>query len=242
MDLKEFDIDLPYLAEIKRVQAIMEERGCLFQEATKIDYEMNWKGMRRTIRLETRCMTSMFERLFNKLKTEDCWKVLVECVSEIKEERILNFSGVCTVQVPFSYREFLESDDENKKIASLEILMEGIRIVALYKGWIIEPFERVYRSIKEQLYKNDWVWKKPLKSPDGKYIAEVLCQHNVKSMDIVLIVKAKDGTEVNRNKIISELPDEFAYAKHLGKLEWLSINEVALVSKKGDNSWSTQIE
>lgn len=241
MDLKGFDLDLPYIADEVRIKAIMEERCYPYQEATKIDYQLNWKELRRSFRLETRCITSMFERLFGKMKTEDCWKILVECVPHIKEERILNFSGVCTVQVQFSYKDFCEKDDDNKKVDSLEILMQGIRKVAQTKGWSIDPFDKVYASIKEQQYINDWVWKKPLDSPNGKYLAEVLCQHNVKSMNIVLLVKEKDGTEVIRTKVITELPDEFAYAKHLGKLQWLSDNEVVLMNQKGDRNWSTHI-
>ncbi|HHY73855.1 MAG TPA: hypothetical protein GX497_11690 [Bacillus bacterium] len=243
MDLKEFDLDLPYLVNEAKIQSIMKDRGCSYQEATKFDYEQNWKELRRSFRLETRCMTSMFERLFGKLKTEDCWKILVECVSDIKEERVLNFSGVCTVQVKFGVNDFLESDEYNKKVATLELLIQGIRKVVQKYGWNEDSFNHVYSLIKETQYINEWVWKKPVKSPDGKYVAEVICQHNIKSMDISILVKEKGGSQaIKKNSIISELPDEFAYAKHLGQLQWLSNFEVVLINKKGDHSWSTLVD
>jgi hypothetical protein len=42
--------------------------------------------------------------------------------------------------------------------------------------------------------------------------------------------------------VISELPDEFAYAKHLGEVKWLSDNKALLVNRKGDKTWTANFE
>jgi hypothetical protein len=106
----------------------------------------------------------------------------------------------------------------------------------------LEPFSKVYDEIKEHGYRNEWVWKKPLKSPDRNLTAEVYCQHNVKSMDISIVIRNKNGDLRLPHLIISELPDEFAYARHLGKLIWLSNKEVALISKDETQEWKVSIE
>lgn len=67
MDLKEFDLDLPYVADEGKINSVILEKGCLRNEATKFDYEANWKDKRRAFRLETRCISAMFEIIFGKM-------------------------------------------------------------------------------------------------------------------------------------------------------------------------------
>jgi len=38
-----------------------------------------------------------------------------------------------------------------------------------------------------------------------------------------------------------DLPDEYAYAKHLGNLSWSDEKSVILINKKGDQSWTVSI-
>lgn len=235
MYLTEFDLDLPYVADDEKIKVIMEQENCQYYDASKMDYDLNWKEKRRSFRLETRCVTAMYERLFGKMKNEDCWKVLVECVENITETRILNLSGVVTVQVKFNYDEFCYKNEIEKKIATLNLLMEGIEKVANNKSWSFEQFKDVSLEITETRYLNEWIWKKSVMNPNKNYYAEVLCQHYITSMDISIMIRQKKGVEIQRKKIISELPDEFAYAKHLGELKWLSDVEVALINKKGND-------
>lgn len=242
MYLKEFDLDLPYVVDDEKIKSIMSEKKCQYHDATQMDYNLNWKGKRRLFRLETRCVTAMYERLFGKMKTEDCWKILVECVENITEERILNLSGVVTVQVKLSFDEFSFLSEIEKKRNALNLLMKGIEKISSNKNWALEPFREVTSQIEQTEYSNEWVWKKAIKSPDKNYYAEILCQHNVNSMDISILIWQKNGVLIQREVVISELPDEFAYAKHLGELKWMSDVEVALINKKGDNMVSIKLE
>ncbi|WKL02065.1 hypothetical protein Q0F98_38040 [Paenibacillus amylolyticus] len=91
-------------------------------------------------------------------------------------------------------------------------------------------------------YVNEWTWRKTVKSPNKKYNAKVICHHNVESMDIFLSILQRDGTQVLLEKVISEQPDEFAYAKHLGELTWVSDFEVALINKNGTEQFSATLE
>lgn len=52
----------------------------------------------------------------------------------------------------------------------------------------------------------------------------------------------KNGEKIQRNLVISELPDEFAYSKYLGELRWISDTEVALYNKKSDEMVSVEIQ
>ena len=61
--------------------------------------DRNWKDLRRAFVYESKCMTSMVERLFKPVVTKDCWKIIVECVDTISNPAIMNLLGVYTVQV-----------------------------------------------------------------------------------------------------------------------------------------------
>lgn len=183
----------------------------------------------------------MFERLLGQVKTPDCWKILIECVEDISEQRILNYSGVYTVQIKFDYSSFICKSDFEKKKQVLELIMEGVKIVSNHEGWNLEPFEEVGSKIVESNYENKWIWKKPVKSKNKKISAEIICYHAVKNIDIYIVLKDKTGQELVKKKIISELPNEFAYSKHLGKIKWISDSQVVLVNQNGDNEWSVNL-
>ncbi|WP_336758340.1 hypothetical protein [Paenibacillus sp. USHLN196] len=51
MYLKEFDLDLPYILNDESIESIMKIQKCEYNEATKLDYELNWKWKRRSFRL-----------------------------------------------------------------------------------------------------------------------------------------------------------------------------------------------
>lgn len=240
--LKAFDLDLPYVIDDENVESIMKEEKCEYDDATKKDYELNWKWKRRSFSLETRCITAMFERLFGKQKTKDCWKILVDCVENISDERIINDSGVCVVQIKFNLDDFSVKNETEKKRTMLQLLMNGIEKLVLDKNWDITPFKETALKIEELGYVNEWVWKKVFKSPKKNYSAKVICQHNVESMDIYLSIMHRDGTQILLEKVISEFPDEFAYARHLGELKWISDSEVALIDEDNDGIVSINLE
>ena len=242
MYLKEFDLDLPYVEDTESIESLMELQKCDYKEAAKLDYELNWKWRRRSFRLETRCITAMFERLFGRYKTNDCWKVLIECVENISEERIVNDSGVCSAPIQFSLNNYLAKNEMEKKRDALRLLMDGLEKLALRNRWAIEPFRKTAIQIEELGYVNEWTWKKMVKSPNKKYNAKVICHHTVESMDIFISILQRDGAQVLLEKVISEQPDEFAYAKHLGEIKWESDFEVALINKKGNEKCLVAIE
>lgn len=211
--LKEFDLDLPFA---------------------------NDKSKRMQFRDEIRCVASLYERHFPKLKTDKCWKILVECVTEITKPSVRDLLGVYTVQVLFDADRFFQSKDIEKKSLTLEALKRGIDRVVTDMSWDGKIFDETYEQVVANNYDNRWRWKNPVESPSKKFVAEVLCNHNVSTFEISIVVSLVDGSEINR-KVIIEKPNEFAYANHLGILEWISEKEVRLVNKKGDKWWSVSV-
>jgi len=238
MRLVEYDLDLEYVVDEKAILSIMRESGCDIQEATQKNYEINWKLKRKDFSSQTRCISSFFSRIIGSIDTKDCKKLLIKCVPEVQGNKVMTYSGgFCDVQIQFDYDSFVVFDDLAKKKATLELLMEGIRTVAKDKGWDMEPFESTYNKIVEAGYINEWFLPKSAKSPDKKAVARVFLQHEVSEINISIIVIDKKGNEIFRQKVISELPDEWYYTKHLGELKWVSENEIVLVNQEKDKEY-----
>lgn len=238
----QFALDLPYIENKENIEFIINRRGCDRNEAIQIDYQMNWKEKRREFALQTRCITAFFERLFShNINNTNCQKILVECVPQVSEKFVVNFTGINTVQVECDYNLFLRQDNLNKKKLTLELLMTGIKQIASLKKWDMEPFELTYAKILDAKYKNEWVWKRFARSPDRSAVANVLLQHEVTEIDIYIVVSDNNGVETFRERIISELPDEYAYSGHLGEIKWTSNRKIILINKNKDKEWLVSI-
>lgn len=232
MKLKEFELDLPYIIDEKKINEICLEQNTLKENAIKIDYENNWKLKRKNFKMETRCITAMFERLFESTDITEFWKISLECVPVVTNSQVRNIGGVLFKQVEFIYEDFIKYNNEIKKEISLEILVKGIKESLDEKKINLLPFEKVYNEIKQNKYKNNWKYGKCIKSPNKLFNAEILCEHDVEKIEIFILIKNKKGEEILKKKIISELPEEFAYTKHLGKIKWITSESIEYYNKK----------
>jgi hypothetical protein len=164
----------------------------------------------------------------------------VECVDSIIKENYREALGVGVQQVKVDVEQFFSLSDIAKKEWALETLQAGINKVLEQTGWPAEPFLETYQKAKALDLVNHWVWKRK-HSPSRKLVAEALIEHEVNSCDISLVVYDRDHQEIKRKKLISELPDEWAYARHLGALTWESENQIVLRNKEGNKMWRVDL-
>jgi len=239
MKLVEFALDYPYIKEDEEyISSLMKETGCSRDEALNKFWTEIGGRKRREFDNQTRCIASFFARLLGRFNTKDTKKLLLKCVPQLQGKEIITFlGGFCDVQILFDYDSFMLLDDLSKKKLTLETLMKGIRMVAADKNWDMEPFERTYAAIIEAEYKNEWVWGKPVKSPDKKHTAKLFFKHDVNEIEFYIIVENKKEGEIFRKMILSELPNEWNYVEHLGELKWLDDRNVALINQKKDKEW-----
>lgn len=243
MYLRDMQLDVPYPEKerIEVINKIMCEYNCSYELALKIDYDFNWKvPIRRRFLLETNCIVSMFLRLLGRYKNRDCKKIVVDCVNKLTNKGGTEI-GICLIEQIVDYNRFFLLDDKEKKRFTLNVIKQTISKIAQEKGWDKSSFEEVYNKIIEQDYKNYWIWGKKIKSPSKLYSAEVYLEHEVKNIEIYIIIRNKQGDLIKKQLVITELPDEYAYVKHLGKIIWLSDNEVQLINRDDDMKWNVQL-
>lgn len=193
---------------------------------------------RRQFALETRCITSFFERKFPKFYTPKCWKILVECVAEVTKPNIMDLTGVFAVQVGMNETQFFAAADGDKKSLTLDLLMRGINRVLDSTKWDATPFVQTAQLIRNASFRNEWVWKQALCSPNRKYRGKVFCRHEIRAFEIQLVIENISGVVVARSPIITELPDEWAYSDRLGRLTWANSSELMLLNKQGGKEMS----
>lgn len=232
MKLKEIEMDLPYIKNDEFIHQLQENKGLNYQDAVRKDYEINWKGIRREFQLMTRCMTSMIERIMSPINTPDCWKIVLECVDECKDNNYKNLLGVYIIQIPFDIRKFFQLTNLEKKKMVIENIIEGVYKLSDQVSFEIDSIYEACEKIKNYEYVNEWMWGKKLKIGD-KY-AQIKVEHEVDNVGIYAVFYDKKNTIIKKSLIIDAIPDERAYGIYLGKLEQYSQNEVILITKTGE--------
>ncbi|PEY99127.1 hypothetical protein CN326_23440 [Bacillus sp. AFS018417] len=241
MLLKEIDLDLPFIEEGTHIKEIMEQHKLKKDEAIRFYYEENWKEKRIKFRDEVRCVAELYLYHLGKYKTIETKKLMINCVEKIVGPQILNVDGFTDVQVVFEIENYFSLSNYEKKRLILEKIREGVSLVVKKFNWDYSIFEQAYNKVIEEDYQNQYIWKQKV-SPKRKYIGEVFCQHDIEEFSIYMVIKDyNDKKEIKRVFLQSDRPNEFAFVKHLGKLEWLSQDEIVLINKSGKNQWVVKI-
>ena len=221
MLLREIGLEIPYHID----DNISDEESIAM-------YRKTWNQQEFDFRLMTRCMTSMIDRLTPRITLPDCMKIIIECVDEIWEERVINLLGVCCIQIKFDIDGFFKMDDLQKKQCVIETVLEAISEFEKKKECDLGEVKKVCEFIKQNNYLNEWYWKKAVRRKHKQ--AQVRVLHEVENVSIFMAIidnKTKDKKEI---LAVQEKPDEWFYVQYLGKLEWISDDEVQLLSREGD--------
>ena len=218
MIFKEIQMDLPFVYN----NSISDE------ESVEL-YQRTWKDKRRQFQLFCQCMTSMIERLMPKINTKNYWKILIECVAESPRDNCINLLGVISVQIVFDVELFYTLNNYEKKKYIISKVIETINYLS-EKGFNeIAELKKICEDIINKDYINEWLWKKPVRYKNKSVQIKVL--HDVDKVSIYMVFN--DGNKKEEILLVEEVPDEWVYSRHLGKLEWVSENEARLIAKDG---------
>lgn len=232
MKLKEIEMDWPYLMNEAFVQQMQRENGLVYEEAVRQDYEVNWKEKRREFQLMTRCMTAMIERIMLPIKTNECWKILIECVDSCTDNTYKNLLGVYVIQVAFDFEAFFAASDYEKKRIVIDTVVGGINKLSAQMSFDLTNILDACAKVKDSEYINEWPWKKSLKIKDKSIRVNI--KHDVKAVEIYMIIMDENNQLLKKALLVSTVPDERVYGKYLGRLESISENEVALITKDNE--------
>lgn len=121
-------------------------------------------------------------------------------------------------------------NDYQKKQYAITKILEALNVLEAKKQYDLEKVKKACEIIIQNDYVNEWYWKKSLRHKHK--VAQVKVLHNVDFVSIYIIVSDNQEKRVKEVLAIQEKPDEWFYAKYLGTLQWVSDNEVQLISKE----------
>ena len=188
---------------------------------------------------ETNCIADLYTRCLGNIKTEDCSKIVIECVDSINNNFIIKTDRIYDIQVICNFESFFNSTEIEKKKITLNLIMDALEKLLKQNDWNKDIFYKAAQKVKELNYINEWTWKKSLKvSPSKQYSVEVFCEHNLDEFIINCIFRKKsDGNFIKVRVVDGITPHWICYLYNLGEIKWISSHKVILINKIGTEQW-----
>lgn len=193
--------------------------------------QSKWES--HSFRLQTRCISALYERCFSSPKVpQKIWKILVDVVESVQQQAPIAVGGVMEVQINGDVSEFTSINNcYEKKEWAAECLMKGIRIAAKENQWEITPFQEAYENIKKLDFCNTWRWKGRVFNAKKTVSAEVFVDHKITEANISAHFRYKRKNIIRNKTLVSDDPSEFAFVPYLGKFHWIDDETVELISR-----------
>jgi hypothetical protein len=211
--LKEFDLDMPLADPVYR----------------------------REFRNQSRSVTALFEKFYKPTtESREYWKILVE-VSKNPQPKIKNLLGVIAVQVSENREDFLHLDPVTKQKEFLNYLMAGINKVTKELQWPNDSFELAREAVLDSKFVNERVWGKPIRNPSKNLAAEIFIQHELTKAIISIRIRDAKKNIIKIKHILESEPNEFAFVRYLGKLNWIDDRNLELINAYGTDKIAIKV-
>jgi hypothetical protein len=196
------------------------------------DRNLNWRFFH-----ETRAIASLYGRLLPKLHTIEDKGIHIFCIESLEQKKHIDtFEHIIFNHFPVYVETDVEAffgltSDREKKKRTLEIVHDGMKKAAQEFNWDLHILEDIYNTIKQTDYKNHFSLLKK-SSPNKKYICNIMCHHEVSSIDVYMEIKKRNGKVVNKEKLFSvENTDEQNLFDEYGILVWRLNHKVEFADK-----------
>ena len=207
------------------------------------DEETKQIGLR--FRNETRSVLALFERhLKPPRESGNLWKVNINVVENVYRPQPFDVLGVIEVQIEGDCRGFFSLKADEKRRQTLNWLVRGIEIVTKSYGWDIKPYEEARDAVLNLNFVNHWAWRKRAWWRNGRrLVAEVFAEHEIEEIRIYIQLRNRSKEILERVLVVTDMPDEFAFDKYFGSLNWIDDTTVELVTKSwAEGSWSVTFD
>lgn len=185
--------------------------------------------------LETKCITTFFERIYDEKISAPFERILVECHKRKTELDYVIIDKLCTVNVLFDYDAYKSLCYEEKKKIILNTLMRGIKILAEIFTWDIQQFENVEKHIIDANYINQWIWK-TIQHKATETRVDLVCSVDQDSFRLTANLYDKHNEIICSKDVITDSPDSYFYQRYFGKTKWKGNSTLEIYNKGGKNA------
>jgi hypothetical protein len=181
---------------------------------------------------QAKCVEALYERNFQPLPTKNVRRVVVQCQPTNVLPGNTIFNGIVLTNIHWNNTDFYGLSKSDKKSRVLEILETALIRCAEKFEWPHAPFLEASAAVRSADFENAWRFNSK-SSPSRKYIAYVLCEHDIEAFTGTLRIETKQGELLAEKFLFTEYPSVFCYAQHLGCVQWMSSEEVQVLNKNG---------
>lgn len=187
------------------------------------------KERNKQFALSQYCVSEYFVRLFDKLKIGKIQKLVIECDEE-PITKITNYddSDIKTLRRQVDINKYLKLSDTAKKKWLVEMWLSGFEELHKHFDFDIAQVHEAAKQIEAAKYVNHYAYGKQVASTDKKHKAQLFIEFEMDRIDLYLEVFDKEGTQVKRVLVKSELP----YWDISGSVKWLDAKSVSVLDSK----------
>lgn len=182
---------------------------------------------------ETNCTVYLFEQFLPKLQFDDVRSVQFECYPDaefICQPIIMD--GLLPVIIPYDVSEFYSLTDLEKKKKTLDLMMDGLKVICKERGWDEEPFLYAYQKVIEKNYTFKKTYKNPKYSPNRKLRAEIEIEIGLYDCTASLVVEDKEQKQIYSEVLYKTKPRFDLVYPFLGDIKWIGNDEVRVHERK----------
>ncbi|MBY6036958.1 hypothetical protein KUV80_09845 [Fictibacillus nanhaiensis] len=156
----------------------------------------------------TRNITFFYSSLLPKLHTKEDKGIQIYCIDRHEQTKQIDpFAHINFNYFPVYVETDVEAilaltSNREKKEGTLEIVHEGMKKAAQEFNWDLSVLEEIYNTIKQAEYETIYSLLKK-SSPNKKYVCNIMCHHEISSIDVYLEIKKRNGAIVNKEKLFT---------------------------------------
>ncbi|MFP8782365.1 hypothetical protein [Planococcus plakortidis] len=204
-------------------------RGFNFQDRSP----QHHKPKQSQFYVETNCIVYLFEQFLPKFHFDDVNSVRFECYpnAELACQPVI-MDGLLPVTIPYDVSDFYQLSDLEKKKKTLDLMMDGLRVICKDKGWDEELFLYAYQKVVEKNYTFKKTYKKPKSSPNRKLKAKIEIEIGIYDCTASLVVEDKEQKHIYSEALYQEKPIFELLYPLLGDIKWVGNDEVRVHERK----------
>jgi hypothetical protein len=188
---------------------------------------------RKDFNLETHCISSLYLSYLPDVDSGPFKKAIVRAAMKqsTKVTSIETMIDVALVQRQFDFDLYWKAPKAERKKMVLDLLHAGLLDLARHFDWGADAFRAAHDRAMAVGLDNSGFWKKPVHSPNRQLTAQVFYSFDVDGIDIFVVFRSRDSREIDRLLAVKTPPHDMYLAAALGRLKWISVNAVELVSR-----------